>query len=136
MAERKADKPAPFKLQGEGATDEYGTYGGGRLDLPEVTLSDYAKLKNLNVSGGFFAPKEGDVGYSAALLGRLQGAIPVGKNTTLSPYADAELRKTKGSNPHWRGTEFGVELEHKFAKGGTVRGAGCAQRGVKKCKMR
>jgi len=103
--------------------------------MPELTLSDYAKLKNLNVSGGFFAPKEGDVGYSTALSGRLQGDIPVGKNTTLSPYAGAELRKTKGSKPHWRGTDFGVELEYKFAKGGSVRGNGCCAR-PKKCKMR
>jgi hypothetical protein len=134
MAEKK--ESSQTSLQGEGARDASGTFGDARLNIPDVALNDYLALKRVNLSGGFYAPKGGELGYGVGLSGRLQGDVPLGKNASVRPYIGGVIQKSSGSKPHARATDAGVEFEYKFAKGGTVRGAGCATKGVKKCKIR
>ncbi len=121
---------------GGAARDKHGTYGGGSARVPHVDVTDRVSLDDLTLGGGFYKPTVGRTMYGAALSGRLKGDIPVGRGATLTPYVDLEVAKESGRAPHTRAPEFGVVFEKKFAKGGAVRGCGCVQRGVKRCKIR
>ena len=56
-----------------------------------------------------------------------------------NPAAHLESKLGKGTvrfDKPLKGKGGTLSYEYPFAKGGSVRGAGCAVRGVKKCKMR
>ena len=104
--------------------------------MTNIEDEDEDKLK-LNMQPQFIENNK----YFTGAGGRFSASKKIGKNTDLEGYADLVASQAKDQDASVKAQKIGVNLTHRFSKGGKVSSAskradGIAQRGKTKGRMR
>jgi len=118
----RKDGPEPTKLYKKGG--KVRKFSEGR----EVESEDRAEPKKRNYDREppkreprlSFMGGGGKDKFATSTGGRLMYDVPVGRNTTISPYVQGFVAKPKDRDLMGRITGGGVMLQHQFKKGGTT----------------
>ena len=123
---KKRDGNEPTKLFKKGGKVRKFSEGrevdrkAGPEDRAEFKKRDYDKEPPKREPRLSFVGEGGKDKFATSVGGRLMYDVPVGRNTTISPFVQGFVAKPKDRDPMGRITGGGVMLRHQFKKGGTT----------------